>query len=464
MIMGNINLDNWISEIASGNKLKEKFGLSYNPFPRSGIAIIEDSDETMCKLAPVNEEIQKLIFEYIKDALTPAGENNELQYLSLIVKGEYGSGKTQTLMFIKSVLQTLNIGDIKPYVVYIDNPGQKLSELIGNVVEQIGVENFRRYLWNIFIDYIHGEGKAYEGKSKEEVTRISASVKNDLLNPQSAISLGLFSSVPDNNEENEDFFEKDFLNYKSFLDSLLLRTQSSARRTVTSKLKSHMINCFSSIFNSNSVAEYFFDIVSDNLGVNKSWDIITSGSAAELNKREVYILKAIVEIVKQQMGRNSFIILVDEFEEITTDRKKPSDIDNYLRNLRSLIDREKNWCSVFAMNQRAFEDIKTYSPPLAARIDDRVVNLKPLDSNSCKTMVSNYLSLARVNEDEYSISPFDDSGIDALLSPKDIQLKGSPRFIIKNCYTLLQRAGEELDPGDVINAEFVKNHLSEVIK
>ena len=464
MIMGNINLDNWISEIASGNKLKEKFGLSYNPFPRSGIAIIDDSDETMCKLAPVNQETQKLIFEYIKDALTPAGENNELQYLSLIIKGEYGSGKTQTLMFIKAVLQTINIGDIKPYVVYIDNPGQKLSELIGNVVEQIGVENFRRYLWNIFIDYIQGKGKAYEDKSEEEIARLSSSVQKDLLNPQSAIGPELFNSNSDNDEGNEKFFEKQYLNYKSFLDSLLLRTQSSARRTVTSALKSHMINCFSSIFNSNSVAEYFFDIVSDNLGVNKSWDIITSGSAAELNKKEVYILKAIVEIVKQQMGRNSFIILVDEFEEITTDRKKPTEIDNYLRNLRSLIDREKNWCSVFAMNERAFEDIKTYSPPLAARIDDRVVNLKPLDSTSCKTMIGNYLSLARVNKDDDSISPFDDSGIDALLSPKDIQLKGSPRFIIKNCYTLLQRAGEELNSGDVINAEFVRNHLSEVIK
>lgn len=462
--MSNINLDKWISEIASGNQLKEKFGLSYNPFPRSGIAIIGDSDDAMCKLAPVNRETQKVIFEYIKDALTPTGENKELQYLSLIIKGEYGSGKTQTLMFIKAILQTINIGDIKPYVVYIDNPGQKLSELIGNVVEQIGVENFRRYLWNIFIEYVQGKGKAYEDKSKEEIARLSSEVQQDLLNSQLAAEPVLFNNDTETVEGNDNFFKKQYLNYKSFLDSLLLLTPSSARRTVTSKLKGHMIKCFSLIFRSNSVAEYFFDIVSDNLGINKSWDIITSGSAAELNKKEVYILKAIVDIVKQQMGRNSFVILVDEFEEITTDRKKSIDIDNYLRNLRSLIDREKNWCSVFAMNEKAFEDIRAYSPPLAARIDDRVVNLKPLDSTSCKTMIANYLSLARDNNDGSSIYPFDNSSIDALLSPKDIQLKGSPRFVIKSCYTLLQRAEEELNSGDVIDAEFVRNHLSELIK
>ena len=41
-----------------------------------------------------------------------------------------------------------------PYVVYIDNPGGTLSELIGAVMSQIGIENFRRYLWDGFIKYM----------------------------------------------------------------------------------------------------------------------------------------------------------------------------------------------------------------------------------------------------------------------------------------------------------------------
>ena len=151
------------------------------------------------------------------------------------------------------------------------------------------------------------------------------------------------------------------------------------------------------------------------------------------------------------------------FEEITTERLKPTDIDNYLRNLRSLIDREKNWCSVFAMTGLALENIRTYSPPLAARIDDRIVDLQRLDVESCTMLISNYLSIARDNQD-HNISPFTIPAIETLLNTKDKQLAGSPRFVVKTCYMLLQRAAEELDPGAQIDEGFVRNHMEGLLK
>ena len=36
--------------------LKERYGLEYNPFPRSGIAIISESDKIVEKLMPVDED------------------------------------------------------------------------------------------------------------------------------------------------------------------------------------------------------------------------------------------------------------------------------------------------------------------------------------------------------------------------------------------------------------------------
>ena len=61
------------------------------------------------------------------------------------MRGEYGAGKTQTLMYIKYLFNNIKSNEIKPYVIYIDNPGQRLSELIGGIVAQIGVENFKKY-------------------------------------------------------------------------------------------------------------------------------------------------------------------------------------------------------------------------------------------------------------------------------------------------------------------------------
>ena len=129
------------------------------------------------------------------------------------------------------------------------------------------------------------------------------------------------------------------------------------------------------------------------LEFSKSWDMLVTGNVKELDKREVNILKAIVGIVQKQLGYTDFIILIDEFEEITAERLKKSDVDNYLRNLRLLIDREKNWCSVFAMTGKALSIIESYSPPLAGRIKGSFVDLKPLNEaelkkNDCELFIN----------------------------------------------------------------------------
>lgn len=455
------DLDSLLANLSSDGQLKEKFGLNYNPFPRSGIAVIDDTDKALGKLVPLHKDVSRKIIDYITDVINPGSvKKNDGDYLSLIIRGDYGTGKTQTLMYIKYLLKAINIEGIRPYVIYIDNPGQKLPELIGSIVEQIGVENFRRYLWNIFIKYLNGEGEVFTEKKHEEVSNMVDSIREDITSVILPREQTLFEpkTLIDKN-----LFEKQYLNYKVLLNELLSISKSSQKKEIVKKLKEHMIKCYTGFFKSSVVADYFYDIVSDNLGINKSWDIITSGSSAELNKREVYILKAIVNIVKSEMDYNSFIILVDEFEEITTERLKPTDIDNYLRNLRSLIDREKNWCSVFAMTGLALENIRTYSPPLAARIDDRIVDLQRLDKESCTTLISNYLSIAREDQD-CNISPFTISAIETLLNTKDKQLAGSPRFVVKTCYMLLQRAAEELDASAQIDEEFVRNHMKGLLK
>ena len=323
------DLDSLLANLSSDGQLKEKFGLNYNPFPRSGIAVIDDTDKALGKLVPLHKDVSRKIIDYITDVINPGSvKKNDGDYLSLIIRGDYGTGKTQTLMYIKYLLKSINIEGIRPYVIYIDNPGQKLPELIGSIVEQIGVENFRRYLWNIFIKYLNGEGEVFTEKRPEEVTNMVDSIREDITSVILPREQTLFEpqTLIDKN-----LFEKQYLNYKVLLNELLNISKSSQKKEIIKKLKEHMIKCYTGFFKSSVVADYFYDIVSDNLGINKSWDIITSGSSAELNKREVYILKAIVNIVKSEMDYNSFIILVDEFEEITTERLKPTDIDNYFK-------------------------------------------------------------------------------------------------------------------------------------
>lgn len=437
------NIISQLINLSSGkDKIKAKFGLDFNPFPKSGIASVSDTSEAVGRLIPVKEDTSKKILDYLKDALSKKDSDN---YLSLIIRGDYGTGKTQTLMYIRHILSNLNFEGYKPYVVYIDDPGLSLAELFGGIISQVGVENFRRYLWNRFMDYIDTH---------------KTIILHDIPNTQ---------SIPSLFEERADVcLSNKFLSYKELFDTCVYGRNAAEKKEISNVLKGHILNCFSEIFNSATVAGYFYDVVCETVGISKSWDSLTAGTVKELDKREVYILRAIVDTVKDQEQITDFIILVDEFEEITSGRLKKSEIDNYLRNLRTLIDRDKNWCSVFAMTGKALDRINEFSPPLASRITDRVIDLTPLDLSSCIELIKRYLSLARKMDTgrEHELYPFSEDGIQKLLDVKAAyaNLQGSPRFVLKNCFMLLERAIEDIEKGDTINSTFVKKYLGEFLK
>lgn len=430
-------------DIISSN-LQSKYSLKYNPFPKSGIAIIDEADDIVGKLSPIDDQVTNTIVDYIKDALSASvipGSGKE-KYLSLIIRGDYGSGKTQTLMYIKYLLKNLATVNYHPYVVYVDNPGQRLSELIGGIVAQIGIENFRKHLWGVYLSFLD--------KNEDEKELLKNAVKSMQVPNLFTSGVSLSFSVS---------------NYKDFIDQTEAALGAIEKKAFKQRLKDSLLRCFSNYSESQAVASYFYDIVSDTIGVSKAWDSLTSGGVKELDKREVNILRAVVGVVREQMGYTDFVILVDEFEEITAERLKKQDIDNYLRNLRLLIDREKNWCSVFAMTGQALQLIDSFSPPLASRIKDRVIDLKPLDVASFQRIVANYLSLAR--EESYSgdcLFPFTESGLNSLLEVKNPKLKGSPRFLLKACYLLLQRSSEKMDTEQLIDEAFVKQYMDDLIK
>lgn len=426
--------------------LKQRYGLEYNPFPRSGIAILSESDKIAERLMPVDEDTIDSIFHFISDVLfSHQGQSEkDYEYMSMVIRGDYGSGKTQTLMFIRYLLMNLKNEAVKPYVVYIDNPGQKLSELVGAIVSQIGVENFRKYLWGIFMEYLDKNPDL-----KDTLIKGGSRPRNRTLFDIDGPIPSLSASIQ---------------NYKELVDAITLGRSTSEKKELLQTLKDHMIKSYADVAESPVVASYLYDVVSETIGISKSWDMLTSGSVKEMDKREVNILKAIVRIVREQLGYTDFFILIDEFEEITAERLKRTDIDNYLRNLRLLIDREKNWCSVFAMTGKAMDIIENYSPPLASRIKGTVIDLKPLNNNSFKQIVMNYLSIARSEGSEESIVPFDETGLDEMLQVRNTQLKGSPRFLLRLCYQLLQRAVTDLPIGGKIDREFVKQHIEEYLK
>jgi len=419
---------------ADSNEQYKKFGLSFNPFPRSGISDLNSSDYLISKLIPIDADVKNGIDEFIVDSLFPSNPNTSDKYISAVVRGEYGYGKTQTLLFAKFLIESFSKEQEyhkNPYVVYIDNPGAKLTELIGAIISQIGEENFKRYLWNKVIDHLSR----------------ASDVREQLL---SFIPRGYMMFE----EDIDPFSPINTVNYKNFIDGWYkaIKSDPKKKKAFQDVLKSFIISKLNTEFENSTVANYFYDLLSENIGINKTWEILTSGSSKELDKKEVYIIRAIVKILASQ-DYTDFYILVDEFEAVTAGRLAPSEIDRYVTNLRALIDKERNWCSLFAMTGFALSRLKGVSPPLAERISGRIIELKPLNTEKARQLTINYLNLARDESD--SLVPFDDSAVDQLRALS----RGILRVYLKSSFNILQRATEELNENETINSAFVAKHF-----
>jgi Cdc6-like AAA superfamily ATPase len=417
-------------------KKYEKLGIKFNPFPRSGTSNINSGDSYNAYLVPIDSEAEKELNEFIVHSLTTNVSDPDDKFISATIEGDYGSGKTQFLMYAKYLLNVIEASpdrQEKPYVIYIDNPGLNLLEFIGSIISKIGEENIKKYLWRNIINTI---------KSNSEL--------KNRLTPFSVRGNLLF-------EENTDpFLEENTVSYKRFLDSFVKYIPTTAqRKKFDIEFKSILTTILENDTKDTVVAYYFHEFISGDFGVNKTWEALTSGSLKQLNGKEASIIKYIVKLVKKQ-GFTDFYILVDEFEDITEGRLTKTQIDNYVYNLRTLLDEQREWCLIFSMTPLAKKKLKSVSPPLADRISSRAILLQDLNKEQAFAIVRNYINMTG---NENSILPFTEDGIESL---KD-KVRGNARRFLKVAFALVEKAAAKFTSSDDrINKEFVENNFSSI--
>lgn len=415
----------------------EKFGLEYNPFPKSGTANTNESSEFTKLLFPIDNSVREDIENYVIDSLFSEDENDHK--LICTITGDYGTGKTQLLLYAKWLIQSL---PRNAYVVYINNPETKLSELIGSIIEHIGQEQFKKYLWEQLLVTL---------KSNE-------TYKNQLLDfvkkSRVAKQVALFDS-DDISIQSHPFSVENEANHKAFLDAFLnLLPLPNDKKEFNNLLRQILIEILLENNDRDSViANYFYNLISEDFGVNKTWETITSGSGQYLDNKVVKLLNAIINIIQSQ-GFERFYLLVDEFEDITSGRLAKKEVDNYSHNLRTLIDKERRWCLLIAMTSAALKDLKLISPPLVDRLTDREIKIERLSKEQAKQIFINYLNTAR-EENSESTFPFSEEAINYINSNSE----ELPRLVLRRANYLLERASEELEAGQDITKDFAEKHL-----
>lgn len=422
------NIRQNLIKIIHNDEKYTRVGLKYNPFPKSGTTNVNGGDHVVEQLDIIDQDVASKITNFIAEAFTENYIDPEDKFISAVIVGNYGVGKTQHLMFIKYLLETLDSSH-KPYVVYIDNPGVSLSELIGSILNRIGEESFKKYLWAAIINQILKNDK-YKSR----------------LTPFEYKGVSLFE-----NETTDPYDETNLVSHKSFLDAWTRYVvHPKKRKEFNEVLKIIILDILNEKYKDNALAVYFYELVAADFGINNTWESLSSGNIKLLQNKEVKVIKAIVSLIKEQ-GFTDFFILADEFEDITKGRLDKKQVDNYIYNLRTLLDGQREWVLFFAMTGAALKQFETISPPFADRIKSRVINLQPFNNEQAIKVVTQYLNPARINEnDKDKCQPFTEKAIELLVDKTD----GTPRRFLKTIYYLLEllvRSNKILIDEDFIN-------------
>lgn len=346
-------------------------GLKFNPFPMAGLP--------RYPLPPLDDEVSEKISLFIRSTYTRE------EYGGLAIVGDFGMGKTHLMKYIQFLIDELTRHkeiDFTAVTCFIDRPEDTPQKVIHKVVEEIGLDNIRKYIWKILIDKFE-EDKAFYEKFRSKGTLLLQS-----------------------KEEWDNLFEEPVKsNYLEFLKRFrdvggnFKKLQEHARDIIKEE-----------IVRDSALADRYLNLIlfAEEKEADVSWDILAGYiSKKDVQRKEIMFLRSIVEILRR-VGFKQLYVFIDEFEDIVL--LKGARLTNYLLTLNTLINRERKWAVTVSLTGNTLKIIKDESPPLYDRLTSYEVILRPLSEENSKKLLINYLNLARERE-EYSFSPFSEESI-----------------------------------------------------
>jgi ABC-type dipeptide/oligopeptide/nickel transport system ATPase component len=354
-------------------------GLKFNPFPFAGLPRFI--------LPPLDSEVMKKIVHFISSTW------KKEEYSGLTIVGDYGMGKTHLMKYIQEVINDLTVQarkskiDFSAATCFIDRPEDTPQRVIHKIIEDIGLDNIRKYIWKIIIDNVMADKNKFYNNYKPTYSLFGDST----------------------NSWNELFEEPIKSNYLEFLERFrrhrgnFKKLQEDIRKIIEKE-----IVCDSAL------ADRYLNLIlfSEEKEADISWDILAGYvTKRDVKNKEIIFLNSIVEIL-EKVGLKHLYVFVDEFEDIgkLSSAKKT----NYLLTLTTLINREARWSVVISLPRSVLEEEIKKEPPLYDRLTSTKINLKPLDEKKSKELLTRYLNLAREKEKD-THKPFSDTCIKEMI-------------------------------------------------
>ncbi len=384
-------------------KVEERYsqlGLQNNPFP---FASISTSSE-VSRLPPISEKEVKPIINFLRTK-KPA---------ILKVVGDYGTGKTHLLLWLRETTSLLGDGRIGAY--YVANPGVTPRDLVANLTRTIGDKDLIHRVRQLVIE---GYKKAFSEGGLKTVR-------------------SLFTTASSTLDEGK-LFEKA---KELASDDLCLNDAEWTRKTIAFVHSREEFIEFAAKQLANlgiprgvasELSTFAFSDFDSGL---KSWAVLTLSRGGERFTYEDHY-KALVTILINT-GFAKVFFLVDELEDVVASgRVTRRQSSEYLAALRILLDLTINEVGIaLAGNPEAWSRLEELYPALSTRLTYSV-HLTKLTQQDAEELVRNFLRLSRSRKEAVvDLEPFTTESIKALLGLCD----GNRRVFVSLCNEALEYA------------------------
>jgi Cdc6-like AAA superfamily ATPase len=403
----------------------EVYSLNRNPFPKSAIA--DEERARAEKFSRCRKNALKKMQSFIKTVYVSR------RWSGLILKGEVGSGKSHTLFFVSNEVnrQLSDLERDSALAIYIESPKDSINELFQEIMEKIGRELFEAQSLAVIGEKAkvvlasHAHQQVFqkaEMPEQDPAIKLRKMWKN--LNPSSE---GKVLDALTKELSNEKVVQ-----HRDFSRCLvtLIMNQDSEKRNAAWRF------CTGRTLTKSEARD--FGLVSEKLSEDEIIRFVFPSVIQILNKNNVAML----------------FLFIDELEKMVSLPEKK--VKDFLEKIRSLIDNNLNGFSmIFSCQTESWDNLASNSPALSDRMSE-IVDLDPLLTSDAVFLMEDYLATARLPSfDGKPLFPFSEAAVDKINQSS----KGSIRYILQNCHTILEFAASSTDTGKLISPQFVEKVL-----
>ena len=409
---------------------KRNFKLPGNPFPPSGIADATEENP------PLRSGVAKSVLDFIERSY-----RDRLLH-SLIVVGDYGTGKTHTLRFIEWVVNSyMNVGDQSARAIYVERPRLEANELNRTILRRLGFDTVRKYVWfavrAVLIEEMSTEAETFKALRTSLIIPTKKATGPRLWKDEDLPVPGGFT---------EAFSDEALDDYRTFFQ--MLEKNGWSRELV----RHYLVHCLATAIGEDISLDLADPFVALLLARDEksfsSWESLVSISKPKSGSplRAPSFLEFLLRIM-QLNGIIYVYLLLDEFEEVPQGSLlSPRQRQEYLYTVREVFDKiHEGLAVVFAMVPGALTVLSANAVPLADR-NAEMINLEQIDVDDAIKLVQFYFDRERGGSSSIKevrlgdIKPLNKNLLRYVLENLPANVQKTPRNLIQFLHRLFDYA------------------------